>query len=204
MNAHDQYLIRRKETFENAKNAFLFLKESGYEIVFEDLGKSISFKDGWKFIYSSVNSKVEIKYYDVVLEIIFSKDKISIDYFTLDYYFFNNSSGFSGQMFSSFNELNSAISRIAEDIKLNYFAVYSNEKTVWDKIRKLFEDLKIQNDAENTRIALELANPHAREKADKEFKNKNYEKVIELLTPLETNLSNSYLLKLEYAKKHKK
>jgi hypothetical protein len=102
------------------------------------------------------------------------------------------------------DKLENAINRISEDIRINYCDILSVEKSIWDRIELIVKDQKQKMKREGKRITLEYSNPLAREKADEAFRNKDYDLVVKLLTPLIENLSDSYKSKLEYSRKHSK
>jgi|GEM_PF-1563034 hypothetical protein len=199
----DEYMKLRRRTLDIAALRFAFLTDYGLELTKSELGESISFKDGWEIIFSSKLISVKIAYYDMELIITITKGKIDAPYLLLDFYFYDNQSGFQGVMFP-LDKLENAINRISEDIRINYCDILSVEKSIWDRIELIVKDQKQKMKREGKRITLEYSNPLAREKADEAFRNKDYDLVVKLLTPLIENLSDSYKSKLEYSRKHSK
>jgi len=126
----------RYQFLSQTKKNFGFLEALGYQIKCEYEGTHVSFKDGFHISYASSDLTARIAYYDMELEIVFMKGKISAPYLFLDMNLFSNASGLSGIMFAH-DKLAPVIEDAAKDIQANYKLILTGDITVWRKIEKL-------------------------------------------------------------------
>lgn len=118
-----------------ARDRFSFLTSLGFSLVSEKFPQTNSFKDGFSFKYVKEPISVQIQYYDMEFNILFTQENQSIPFLFIDKYLFNNRSGFQGNMFPREKLLN-AVTRTATDIGQNYQSILKGEELVWQKLIK--------------------------------------------------------------------
>ncbi len=121
---------------DQAKKSFGFLELLGFRIESETEGTYASFKDGFCVSYVSKEVGVTVAYYDMELEVVFTKGKIGAPYLFLDHNLHANASGLAGTMFPR-DQLAHVIISAAQDIEANYGGVLRGDAAVWQKIEKL-------------------------------------------------------------------
>jgi hypothetical protein len=118
-----------------AKSSFTFLLSSGFSLTSEELPTTDSFKDGFRLVYTSNKITVEIRYYDMEYDVIFTKGNLNISYLNIDKLLFDNKSGLHGNMFPR-EKLNGVISSTAADIEQNYQSILKGDESIWKKLAK--------------------------------------------------------------------
>ncbi len=122
----------------HAVAAFGFLAALGFACVERFVTGGVSFRDGWRLTYESVELQVAVQYIDVQFEVHFRRGGLDASYLFLDRELFSRRSGFGGDMFPR-QKLGPAIDRIANDIRDNYGDVLAASPEVWRRIRQQLE-----------------------------------------------------------------
>jgi len=94
-----------------------------------------SFKDGWRLSFSGPIG-LTVQYLDQQFEVNFERGGVMRSYREIDHGLFGTRSGFHGDMFPP-NKLESAIKKIAADIREHYGLVLSGDDDEWERLRRL-------------------------------------------------------------------
>jgi len=119
-----------------AKSRFEFLLDRGFRIESEYEGSYASFKDGFDLCFASPTVMLRVAYFDMELDLVFTKAAIRVHYLFIDHNLYANASGLAGCMFPV-QKLNAAIDSVAKDIEANYGPILSGEPEVWRRIERL-------------------------------------------------------------------
>jgi hypothetical protein len=121
---------------EAAESAFQFLILRGFTLEERWITGGQSFKDGWRLSYSSPDVRVIVQYLDAQFEVHFERAGITASYLAIDRDLFGRRSGFHGDMFPP-QKLESAVTRIADDIRNNYDQILSGDEGEWSRIARI-------------------------------------------------------------------
>ena len=153
--------------------------------------------DGWHLLYSRGIVEVRVAYYEWELEILLRREDIATTYLFLDVNVRNNASGFQGSMFSP-DKLADIVPRIARDLVENYREVLLGDEAAWQRISALRQELEARAKAE---LQAELRQGSIIRPAMEAFSLRDYARVVEMLEPIEDELTKVQRLKLAYARK---
>ena len=119
-----------------AEEAFAFLTKLEFALKGRFVSEGQSFKDGWRLTFAGPRTRVIVQYMDMQFEVQFARDNFEITYLELDRDLFRRRSGFHGDMFPP-EKLQSAIRKIADDIRTNYGPTLEGDDTTWAKMSHL-------------------------------------------------------------------
>jgi len=117
----------------SAKDQFAFLESIGFRLAKEQWPSGDSFKDGFQLTYTRSPVSITVEYYDMELVIWFEMGQDRVSYLFVDHELMGNRSGFAGCMFPR-DRLSDAMTRMAEDTRLNYGPVLSGELGTWKRL----------------------------------------------------------------------
>jgi hypothetical protein len=129
-------MITRYQFLAQTKVSFAFLAALGFRVASEREGTYASFRDGFEIEYTCRDILVRVAYYDMELEILFTRGAIAASYYFIDQNLHANASGLAGCMFP-FQNLPSVLDSVAQDIEAHYGPVLRGDPIVWQKIEKL-------------------------------------------------------------------
>ena len=176
----EEILKKRISIFEKARSVFSFLNKFGFQLSDERPPESIFSRAGWELQYKSDLVTVRIEYYDMELVIVLVKGDIQATYMQIDREIFDNVSGFKGCMFPE-SKLVDAIDKISSDIQANYKKILSGSTEDWVLIKDIVSDNQRKQAEKYDTWLIEAQNPFAKEKAHLAFRQKDYNRVVELL-----------------------
>ena len=119
-----------------AEAAFAFLAGLGFRNVERLISGGNSFKDGWRLVYATTSVSVEVRYFDMQFEVLFSRLGVTVDYLFIDRELLGWRSGLHGNMFPA-DKLAVIIPQVAEDVRQHFGPVLAGEESEWARIQRL-------------------------------------------------------------------
>ena len=119
-----------------AETAFAFLIALGFTLDERWISGGESFRDGWRLGYCNPRVRVVVQYLDAQFEVHFTRAETTAGYLAIDRSLFDRRSGYHGDMFSP-EELQTAVRRIAEDVRTHYGPILAGDDAEWGRIARL-------------------------------------------------------------------